>query len=204
MNVFSIESFMDELAQVSRSDAVEFRLRHLEDPRAREVINTAAQRFGWARRTPGGRGKGCGFGFARYKNLAAYCAVALEVDIEAGSGKVRVGRVVAAVDTGQVVNPDGVRNQIEGGILQSLSWTLFESVSFDTRRILSVDWSKYPIMRFSAVPASVEVHLIDRPGEEFLGCGEASQGPAAAAVANALAEATGTRLRDLPLRPQSA
>ena len=124
----------------------------------------------------------------------------MEVGIERDSGNIRVRRVVATVDTGQVVNPDGVRNQVEGGILQSLSWTLLESVSFDTRRILSLSWAKYPIMRFSAVPDSVDVQVIDRPGEVFLGCGAASQGPAAGALANALAHATGKRVRDLPVK----
>jgi nicotinate dehydrogenase subunit B len=204
MNVFCIESFMDELALAASIDPVEFRLRHLEDSRAREVVTATARRFGWAQRRPGGHGTGSGFAFARYKNLAAYCAVALEVEIEGASGRIRVRRVVATVDTGQVVNPDGVRNQIEGGILQSLSWTLFESVGFDTRRILSIDWARYPIMRFSAVPDSVDVQVIDRPGEVFLGCGEASQGPAAGALANAVANATGKRFRDLPLKAQSA
>jgi CO/xanthine dehydrogenase Mo-binding subunit len=202
MNVFCIESFMDELALAASIDPVEFRLEHLEDSRARAVITATARRFGWAQRHPGGHGTGCGFAFARYKNLAAYCAVALEVEVE-GAG-IRVRRVVATVDTGQVVNPDGVRNQIEGGILQSLSWTLFESVAFDTRHILSLDWARYPIMRFSAVPDSVDVEIIDRPGEVFLGCGEASQGPAAGALGNAVANATGKRLRNLPLKAQSA
>jgi len=108
---------------------------------------------------------------------------------------------VAAVDTGQIVNPDGVRNQVEGGILQSMSWTLYESVDFDDTRIRSIDWSTYRIMRFDAVPGSVAVHLIDRPDQPFLGCGEASQGPASAALANAIADATGKRVRDLPLTP---
>jgi nicotinate dehydrogenase subunit B len=124
--------------------------------------------------------------------------------VEVEGDRIRMRRVVATVDTGQVVNPDGVRNQIEGGILQSLSWTLFESVGFDTRRILSLDWARYPIMRFSAVPDSVDVQIIDRPGDVFLGCGEASQGPAAGALGNALANATGKRVRDLPLQSQSA
>jgi CO/xanthine dehydrogenase Mo-binding subunit len=108
-------------------------------------------------------------------------------------------RATAAVDAGQVVNPDGIVNQIEGAILQSMSWTLYESVAFDERRITSIDWSTYPILRFSGVPDAVEVHVIERPGLPFLGCGEAGQGPAAAAIANAVAAATGQRLRDLPL-----
>jgi nicotinate dehydrogenase subunit B len=201
MNVFSIESFMDELALAAHVDPVAFRLQHLQDPRARDVINTAAARFDWAARPKDGNGRGCGFSFARYKNLAAYCAVAIEVRVDHESGRTRIERVVAAVDTGQVINPDGIRNQIEGGILQSLSWTLFESVDFDETRIRSVDWSTYPILRFDTVPHSLEVHVIDRPGFPFLGCGEASQGPASAAVANAIAAATGKRLRELPLTP---
>ncbi len=114
------------------------------------------------------------------------------------SGRTRVLRVVAAVDTGQVVNPDGVRNQIEGGIVQALSWSLFESVRFDAQRITSTDWSSYPILRFSSVPENLTVRLVDRPGTAFLGCGEAAQGPATAALANAVANATGKRIRDLP------
>ena len=197
MNVFSIESFMDELALAAAADPVEFRLRHLQDPRARDVVTTAAQRFGWSNKEmPAHRGRG--FAFARYKNLAAYCALAAEVLVEPDTGRVRMTRAVAAVDSGEVVNPDGIRNQIEGGILQSMSWTLFEAVSFDDTRITSIDWSTYPILRFPSVPDSVDVHVIPRPGEPFLGTGEAAQGPAAAAVANAIAHATGKRLRDLP------
>jgi nicotinate dehydrogenase subunit B len=198
MNVFSIESFIDELAQAASADPVEFRLRHLDDPRAREVIQTASERFGWNsfRRLPG-RGRGCAF--ARYKNLAAYCAVAAEVEVERETGRTRLVRAVAAIDSGQAVNPDGLVNQVEGAILQSASWTLYESVSFDNTRITSIDWATYPILRFSAVPESIEVHVIDRPGAPFLGSGETGQGPAAAAIGNAVADAIGKRLRDLPL-----
>jgi CO/xanthine dehydrogenase Mo-binding subunit len=119
--------------------------------------------------------------------------------VEHETGRVRIGRVVAAVDSGQPINPDGIRNQIEGAIVQSSSWTLFEQVTFDRRHIASTDWSAYPILRFPAAPESVDVHLIDRPGLPFLGTGEAGQGPAAAAIANALRNAVGARLRDLPL-----
>jgi CO/xanthine dehydrogenase Mo-binding subunit len=124
--------------------------------------------------------------------------VAVEIELLRQSGVVRVRRVVAAVDTGQVVNPDGIRNQIEGGILQSMSWTLFEQVTFDRTRVTSVDWSAYPIMRFGSVPGSLEVHVIDRPGDAFYGVAEAAQGPAGAAIANAIRDATGVRLHDLP------
>ncbi len=200
LNVFAIESFMDELAAAAGTDPVEFRLKHLEDPRAREVVTTAAQRFGWSTKLrPPAAGRGYGFAFARYKNLAAYCAIACEVEVDRGSGRARMVRAAAAVDSGQVVNPDGIANQIEGAILQSMSWTLFENVTFDDRRITSVDWASYPILRFSAVPDAIEVHVINRPGMPFLGSGEAGQGPAAAAVANAIANATGHRFRDLPI-----
>jgi CO/xanthine dehydrogenase Mo-binding subunit len=198
MNVFAIESFMDELAHSSGGDAVDFRMRNVADPRAQEVMRTASDRFRWAdfQRRPG---RGRGFAFARYKNLAAYCAIACEVEVWRESGEVRIERVVAAVDSGEAVNPDGIRNQIEGGIVQSASWTLMEQVTFDDTRITSVDWGGYPILRFPQVPVRIDVHIVDRPGAPFLGTGEASQGPAAAAIANAVADATGVRLRDLPL-----
>ncbi|RVI28061.1 xanthine dehydrogenase family protein molybdopterin-binding subunit, partial [Sinorhizobium meliloti] len=196
-NVFAIESTIDELALMADADPVEFRLRHMEDPRARAVIELAAQRFGWDKaQMPRNRGRG--FGFARYKNLAAYLAVAMEVDVEPETGRVHVIRAVSAIDSGEIVNPDGIRNQTEGGILQSISWTLYEAVAFDRTRITSTDWSSYPILRFASVPESVEIHIVERPGEPFLGTGEAAQGPAAAAVANAIRDATGKRLYDLP------
>jgi CO/xanthine dehydrogenase Mo-binding subunit len=199
LNVFSIESFMDELAHAANADPVEFRLRHLENKRARDVVQLAAQRFGWDPKRKREPGHGVGFSFAQYKNLMAYLAIAMEIKVDRDTGEVRIGRVVAAIDTGQVVNPDGVRNQVEGGIIQSTSWTLLEQTQFDKRRITSYDWSTYPILRFSGVPASIEVHIIDRPGAPFLGAGEASQGPSSAALANALADATGLRLRNTPL-----
>jgi nicotinate dehydrogenase subunit B len=198
MNVFSIESFIDELARAADADPVDFRLAHLDDRRAREVVTRAADRFGWSA-TRRGFGLGKGFAFARYKNLAAYMAVAVEVAVERESGRVRLVRAVAAVDSGEAVNPDGIKNQIEGGILQSASWTLYESVRFDRIRVTSRDWGGYPIMRFSTAPDSVDVVVVDRPGSPFLGTGEAAQGPTAAAIANALADAAGVRIRELPL-----
>jgi nicotinate dehydrogenase subunit B len=198
-NVFSIESFMDELAGLAGADAIEFRLRHLDDPRGRDVIEKAAQGFGWRKGQKAPPDRGFGFAFARYKNLAAYCAIASEVEVDRETGRARLVRAVAAVDSGQVVNPDGLTNQIEGAILQSASWTLYEAVSFDDTRITSIDWQTYPILRFNAVPEKIEVHIINRPGLPFLGSGETGQGPAAASIANAIANATGKRLRDLPL-----
>jgi CO/xanthine dehydrogenase Mo-binding subunit len=198
-NVFSIESFMDELAAAAGTDPVEFRLRHLDDPRGREVIEKAARGFGWQKGQKAPQDRGFGFAFARYKNLAAYCAIASEVEVNRETGRPCLVRAVAAVDSGQVVNPDGLTNQIEGAIVQSMSWTLYESVTFDDTRITSIDWQTYPILRFNSVPESIEVHIINRPGQPFLGSGETGQGPAAASIANAIANATGKRLRDLPL-----
>jgi CO/xanthine dehydrogenase Mo-binding subunit len=197
MNVFAIESFMDELARAAGADPVAFRLAHMKDERAIECIARAAKTFGWRKRR-----KGSGFAFARYKNLGAYCALAMEVDVERTTGAITVRHVVAAVDSGEAINPDGIRNQIEGGIVQSLSWTSTETVTFDPTHRTSFDWSAYPIVRFPSVPQSVEVHVIDRPGMPFLGTGEAAQGPSAAALANAIADATGLRLRDMPLNPE--
>jgi nicotinate dehydrogenase subunit B len=198
-NVFSIESFMDELADLAGADPVEFRLKHLEDTRGRDVINKAAEGFGWKKGQKAPQGRGYGFAFARYKNLAAYCAIATEVEVNAETGHPRLVRAVAAIDSGQAVNPDGLTNQIEGAIMQSMSWTLYESVTFDDTRITSIDWQTYPILRFNSVPDSIVVHIINRPGLPFLGSGETGQGPAAASIANAITNATGKRLRNLPL-----
>lgn len=200
INLFAIEGMMDELAAAARADPVEFRLRHLEDPRARDVIRAAASKFGWERRErQRRRDHGFGFAFGQYKNLMAYVALAVEIRVERSTGAVHIVRVAAAVDCGQGVNPDGIRNQIEGGILQSASWTLYERLQFGPDGIASIDWASYPIMRYSNVPARVEVVLIDRPGAPFLGVAEAAQGPMAGALGNALADATGKRWRDLPL-----
>lgn len=190
---------MDELSAVANTDPVEFRLRHLKDQRALEVIEQAARGFGWASDQKPPTDHGYGFAFARYKNLAAYCAIASDVEVNRDTGRVRLVRAVAAVDAGQLINPDGLINQIEGAIVQSMSWTLYESVTFDDSRITSLDWQTYPILRFNAVPESIEVHIINRPGRPFLGSGEAAQGPAAASIANAVANAIGKRVRDLPL-----
>lgn len=199
LNVVAIESTMDDLARAAGRDPVAFRLLHLHNPRGRAVIERAAEEFGWQTRPKLPKGGGYGFAFAQYKNLEAYCAIALEIAVNEQTGHVRIERVTAAVDTGEVVNPNGVRNQIEGGIVQSSSWTLFERVSFDRTRITSIDWSAYPIMRFASVPRSVDVHIIDQPGAPFLGVAEAAQGPTGAALVNAIRDAVGQRLHDLPL-----
>jgi len=193
-NVFAIESFMDELAQAAGIDPIAFRLRHLKDPRGRAVIEAAVRRADWNRWKPA-EGRGHGIGFARYKNLGAYCAAVAEVEV---GHEVRVERLILAVDVGLVINPDGVINQIEGGAVQSTSWTLKEQVKLGERGIASLGWEDYPILKFSEAPA-VEVELVDRPELPAVGAGEAAQGPTAAAIANAVAHALGLRIRDLPL-----
>ncbi len=202
LNVFSIESMLDELAKAGGLDPLAFRLAHMQDERARAVMIKAADAFGWAARARGDGRRGCGMGFARYKNIGAYCALAMEVEVERQSGRIAVLRVSAAADCGQPVNPDGIRNQVEGGIIQSLSWTSLESMTFDTTHRTGFDWSSYPIYRFSDVPEALDVHVMESPGLPFLGVAECAQGPTAAALANAVADALGVRLRDMPLSPE--
>jgi CO/xanthine dehydrogenase Mo-binding subunit len=193
-NVFAIESLMDELAVERGEDPLAFRLRHLKDARARAVLEAAAARAGW-RSWEKRDGIGHGIGFARYKNFGAYCAVVAEVETTA---EIRVRRLVAAVDVGEAINPDGIANQIEGGAIQATSWTLLEAVRFDRTHITSDSWEGYPILRFSEVPV-VEVEILARPQEKPLGAGEAAHSPTAAAIGNAVFDALGVRVRDLPL-----
>jgi nicotinate dehydrogenase subunit B len=200
-NVFAAESFMDELALAAGADPIAFRLVHMKDPRARAVIEKVAEIAGWKAGEAGSFARGRGIGFAKYKNLACYCAVIADVQVDRQSGRTRVTRAWSAVDTGLIINPDGLVNQIEGGIIQSASWTLHEEVKFGAKGILSRDWSNYPILTMPEVP-KVEVALINRPGERALGAGEGSQGPAVAAIANAFAHATGKRVRDLPFHAE--
>lgn len=197
LNVFALESFMDELADAAGQDPLDFRLAHLLDPRARDVLTLAAEASGWS--TPTVEGIGRGISYSRYKNRGSYCAVVAEVEAEES---VRVTRLTIAVDVGRVVNEDGVRNQIEGGAIQTTSWSLLEQVAFDRSRITSTDWEAYPILRFSDVPR-VDVHLVSRPDEPSLGAGEATQGPVPGAIANAIHAAIGVRVRTLPFTPEN-
>jgi nicotinate dehydrogenase subunit B len=194
LNVFAIEAFMDELAAAAGADPVRFRLAHLSDSRARRVLAEAADMARWDDR---GRGDGVGYGVgvARYSGIAGYCAVVAEVEADTD---IRVRRLWLAVDVGRVINPDGVINQVEGGAVQSASWTLREQVRFDRERITSASWDSYPILRFTEVP-EVMVRVIDVPGEAETGAGEIAQGPVAGAIGNAVADAAGVRVRDLPL-----
>jgi len=196
-NVFALESFMDELAGAAGADPVAFRLAHMKDPRATAVIEAVARMASWKPGEKGDGTKGRGIGFAKYKNLACYVACIADVEVDRTSGTVRVPRVWAAVDSGLIINPEGLSAQIEGGVVQSVSWTLHEEVKFDRNGILARDFASYPILTMPEAP-KVEVELINRPTERPLGSGEGSQGPAVAAVANAFANATGKRIRNLP------
>jgi CO/xanthine dehydrogenase Mo-binding subunit/aerobic-type carbon monoxide dehydrogenase small subunit (CoxS/CutS family) len=193
LNVFAIESFMDELAAEAGADPVRFRLDHLADPRARRVLAEAAELAGWGTRARSD-GTGLGVAVARYKGVAGYCAAVAEVEADT---EVRLRKLWLAVDVGRVINPDGVRNQVEGGAVQSASWTLREQVRFDRAQITSANWDSYPILRFTEVP-QVEVRIVDS-GEAEVGAGELAAGPVAGAIGNAVADAVGVRVRDLPL-----
>jgi nicotinate dehydrogenase subunit B len=199
-NIFAIESFMDELAEAAGSDPLAFRLAHLRDPRAQAVLRVAADKAGW---TPGQKGdgrRGRGLAFCRYKSIGMYAAAVVDVEVDRNSGVIKVPRVVMAADIGLVVNPDGAKNQLEGGIIQAVSLALKEQVTFDRRQITSRDWSGYSVLAFPEVP-SVEIVLMQR-SDPSLGAGEGSLPPTSAALANAFAHATGRRLRELPMTPE--
>ena len=197
-NVFAIESFMDEMARTLGQDPLAFRQRHLDDERAIAVLNAVTERSQWwPQRDQAPEGAGHGLAWARYKNTGAWCAVIARVQV---TDAVRVLDLDLAVDVGTVVDLDGVVNQIEGGAVQSTSWTLKEQVAFTPDGLTSTGWESYPVLRFSEVPR-VRVHVLDRPDQPSLGAGEAAQGPVAAAIANAVADALGVRVRSLPLTP---
>ncbi|MET4328839.1 CO/xanthine dehydrogenase Mo-binding subunit [Bradyrhizobium sp. i1.15.2] len=192
-NVFAIESLLDEIAALRGEDPIAFRLRHLRDERAKDVIRAAARRAQWKQQKKSGIGHGVGF--ARYKNTGAYCAAIAEIE---GTDDIRVKRLTLAVDVGEAINPDGVINQIEGGAIQATSWVLKERVRFDRTRITSTSWTDYPILTFIEVPM-VDVEIVQRAEIEPVGAGEAAHGPVTAAIANAVYDCLGVRVRDLPI-----
>lgn len=204
---------MDELAAAAGADPVAFRLQHLKDERARAALEAVAAAAGWEPRPapkPGasrtGLATGRGVALVEYgttgPNNLTWVAMVAEVAVDQASGEVRVPRIVVAHDCGLVVNPDGVRNQIEGNVLQSLSRTLHEEVQFDTSGVTSLDWRTYPILTFAEVPDAVEIVLLDRRDLAPAGAGEPATVPTAAAVANAIFDATGVRLRRVPFTPE--
>lgn len=202
-NIFAIESCMDELAIVAAQDPIEFRLKHLTEPRAREVLERVANLSNWAidrksEPTPE-VSHGYGVGFAQYKNNGAYCAVVVQIQV---TDQIILNKIWVAVDAGEVIHPDGLKNQIEGGVLQAASWTLKEAIHWDEKRVTTQGWEDYPILRFDETPDLLLVDCIDRPELPPLGVGECAAGPTAAAIANALYNAIGIRMRDLPLTPE--
>ena len=197
-NIFAIESFMDTLAEKAGQDPLEFRLNHLEDERAIAVIQKVQALTSTQNNEDG---KGIGYAFMRYKNTDAYIAVAAKVTVDKNNGNVGLIKMWAAVDVGEVINMDGLTNQIEGGMIQAASWTLKEEVTFNTTEITSTDWIKYPILKFSEVP-EVEVAIINRPSEDAKGAGEVPVPPTAAAIANAIYNASAIRIYDLPITPE--
>jgi CO/xanthine dehydrogenase Mo-binding subunit len=208
-NSFANESFMDELALAAGADSVEFRLRHLTDPRAIAVVQAVARLAKWEPRVAnsknanagaGGPVHGRGMAFVQYEGTEAYVAAVVDVDVDPGAHTARVTRAFVAHDCGLIVNPDGLRNQIEGNVVQGISRTLKESVTFDRSRVTSVDWRSYPILTFAEVPESIDIELIDHPELPSVGAGEAATSPIPGAIANAIFDATGRRLRDVPLR----
>jgi len=197
-NLFAVESIVDALAIAAGADPVEFRLRGLTDPRGIEVLKRAAALIGWQpRATPAKNGSGRGIAYCHYKHNETYVAMAMEVSVDRANGEISVKRVTCAHDCGQVINPDAVKAQIEGNILQTLSRTLHEEIAFDRRRVTSVDWASYPILRFTEVP-EILVDVVDRPRLPPLGAGEASAVTVPAALANAIFDATGVRLDTVP------
>ena len=206
-NCFAVESFTDELAAAAGIDPMKFRLRGLDNPRGIELIKRVATMMKWQSRPSPGAGRdaavarGRGISYVHYKNSETFVAMGMEVAVERASGKIKVERVVCAHDCGQIINPDGVRAQVEGSILQTLSRVLLEEVRFDRSHVLSVDWLSYPILRLSDVP-NLEIDLVDRPNEPPFGAGEAACAPVGATLANAVYDATGVRLRTVPFTPE--
>jgi CO/xanthine dehydrogenase Mo-binding subunit len=206
-NTFAVESFTDEIAALAGADPLEFRLRHLKNPRGVEVLRTVATRMSWQPR-PAGRTidraaavmTGRGLAYVHYKHDETIVAMGMEVEVTRATGAIRVTRVVCAQDCGLVINPDNVKSQVEGNIIQTLSRALHEDVTFDRQKVTSVDWATYPILKFPETPA-LDVELIQRLGEPPLGAGEAASAPVPAALSNAVFDATGVRLREVPFRP---
>lgn len=194
-NIFALESFMDEVAHAEGKDPLEFRLSHLQDTRARDVLEAAAAKANWQNRDRSGE-TGHGLAVARYKNAKAYAAVYINLSVD-DVGEIILNKAVIAADSGQIVDPEGLRSQMEGGLIQSASWTLKEEVTFDSGGITSRDWETYPILGFDNIP-EIETVLLNRPDQPFLGSGEATMGPTVAAIGNAVYDAIGIRMRQTP------
>jgi nicotinate dehydrogenase subunit B len=206
-NSFAVESFIDELATAAKADALEFRLRHMTDDKGIAILKRAAEMVGWQARPPGSRvsdgpvASGRGIAYVHYKHEENRVAVAMNVRVERATGNVRIEKIACAYEAGLMINPDGVRAQVEGNLLQMASRTLHEEVTFDRDKVTSVDWASYPIMTFPEVPA-IDVALVGDPKSRPMGAGEAASAPVPAALGNAVFDAIGVRLRTAPLTPE--
>jgi CO/xanthine dehydrogenase Mo-binding subunit len=208
-NTFAHESFIDEIAASVGADPVEYRLRHIADPRLVDVVKTASKTAAWDTRPsprPGGRrtgvASGRGMSCVLYEGDNGYCAMVAEVDVDQDSGRVAVKRFVIAEDCGPISNPDGLRNQLEGGALQGMSRALLEEVTWDTEKVTSIDWRTYRPLYLGAEVPKIETVLINRPDKEATGAGETSVTVTIAAIANAIFDATGARVREVPFTPE--
>jgi CO/xanthine dehydrogenase Mo-binding subunit len=204
-NTFVNEAFMDELAAAAGSDPLEFRRRYLSDPRGLELLNRLALRARWETRAPAKReggdiATGRGISYVKYELTRTYVGAVATVEVSRKSGEIRVKHFTVVQDCGQVINPDGVKNQIEGCVLQTVSRTLKEEVTFDRSAVTSLNWASYPILTFPEIP-DLDIELIDRPTETPWGVGEPAASVVPSAIANAVFAATGARLRSVPFTP---
>src|SRR5699024_2698999 len=202
-NMFALESLMDELATNAGEDPIDYRLRHLEDDRAIDLLKTVRDEAGW-NPSGGSGGSGMGVSFVFYTAASgpssSYMAYIAEVDVDEDSGEVKVNKFTCAIDPGLVINPDGVKNQVEGGVIQAMSWAMKEEVQFDNSIVTSHDWATYPILTFPEVP-EIDVVITDHPDQPAKGIGEPVTTPVASAIANAIYDATGARIRQMPFTP---
>jgi CO/xanthine dehydrogenase Mo-binding subunit len=206
-NTYANEAFMDELAAAAGVDPLEFRLRHLRDPRGEELLHRLAALAKWESRPSPSRSQGSdvvrgrGMTYVKYELNRTYIGAVAEVEVNRGTGEIRVPRFFVVHDCGQVINPDGLRNQIEGNVVQTVSRTLKEELTFDRSMVTSLDWNSYPILTFPEVP-EVVIELLDRPQERPWGAGEPSAAVIPSAISNAVFDATGVRLRSVPYTPK--
>jgi len=205
-NTYANECFIDELAAAANMDPLEFRRKYLDDKRGLELLDRLAKLAKWEQRpspqkgTIGNIAKGRGVSYVKYELVRTYVGAVAEVEVDRATGVIRVPKFTIVHDCGQVINPDGLKNQIDGNVIQTVSRTLIEEVKFDRSQVTSLDWESYPILKFPQVPEIV-IEPIDRPTEKPWGAGEPSAAVIPSAISNAVFDATGVRLRSVPYTP---